>query len=125
VKTRFISCYSVFYPSSDVASVAFSPDGKTLASGGSGGDDETIKLWNLDSNEEIAIFGGHSGMVYSVAFSPDSKTLASGGDDETIKLWNLENNHEIATLKRHSHRVYSVGIQIGSILLLSVPMTRL
>ncbi len=67
-----------------VKSVAFSPDGKTLASGSQ---DKTIKLWDVAGGKNIATLRGHSDDVESVAFSPDGKTLASASDDKTIKLW--------------------------------------
>jgi WD40 repeat protein len=66
--------------------VSISPDGKTLASGSL---DKTIKLWNLETVQEIRTLNGHSDSVYSVSISPDGKTLASGSLDKTIKLWNL------------------------------------
>ncbi|MCC5645883.1 serine/threonine protein kinase [Nostoc sp. CHAB 5824] len=92
--------------SSDVNSVAFSPDGTTL---GSASDDQTIKLWNLASREEIRTLEGHSDWIWTVAFSPDSKTLASGSADKTIKLWNLETGKLIRTLQGHTDGVTSVA----------------
>ncbi|MBP5977901.1 protein kinase [Brasilonema sp. CT11] len=92
--------------SSDVNSVAFSADGKTLASGS---DDETIKIWNLANQQEIRTLKGHSGWVWAVAFSGDGKTLASGSADKTIKLWNLETGQEIATLVGHTAGVSSIA----------------
>ncbi len=70
-----------------VWSVAYSPDGKTLASGG-GGKVGEIKLWDLASGQARPIsFIGHTAEVSFVVFSPDGKTLASGSNDRTIRLW--------------------------------------
>ena len=67
--------------------MAFSPDGKTLASGS---DDKTIKLWDVASGKNTATVKGHKNKVETVAFSPDGKTLASGSSDKTIKLWDVK-----------------------------------
>ncbi|MDC9017218.1 WD40 repeat domain-containing serine/threonine protein kinase [Mycobacterium marinum] len=73
-----------------VNTVAISPDGHTLASGGENGN---IQLWNLTDPARPGPLGpplqGHSAGVVSIAFSPDGHTLASGSDDGTIRLWNL------------------------------------
>jgi WD40 repeat protein len=65
--------------------VAFGPDGKTVASGS---EDETVKLWNVQTGENTATLPGGS-IVGAVAFSPDGKTLAAGSNDRTIKLWDM------------------------------------
>jgi hypothetical protein len=61
-----------------VYSVAFAPDGKTLASGSTDG---TVKLWEVGTGRELATLTGHARVVRSVAFAPDGKTLASGSTD--------------------------------------------
>ncbi|NMG07289.1 serine/threonine-protein kinase [Brasilonema sp. UFV-L1] len=92
--------------SSDVNSVAFSVDGKTLASGS---DDNTIKIWNLANQQEIRTFKGHSEWIWTVAFSVDGKILASGSADKTIRLWNVETGEEIGILKGHAAGVSSIA----------------
>ena len=69
-----------------VSSVAFSPDGSTLASGSY---DDTIRLWNAVTGEHKMTLEGHRNSVISVAFSPDGSTLASGSGDGTIRLWEI------------------------------------
>ncbi|MBE8991283.1 AAA-like domain-containing protein, partial [Nostoc sp. LEGE 12450] len=90
--------------SSYVYSVAFSLDGKTIASGS---EDNTVRLWNL-AGQELKTLKGHSSSVNSVAFSPDGKTIASGSSDNTVRLWNLA-GQELKTLKGHSSSVLSVA----------------
>jgi WD40 repeat protein len=89
-----------------VISIALSPDGKTLASGSS---DKTVKLWNVETGQEIRTLGSHSDFVRSIAFSPDGKTLASGSNDKTVKLWNVETGQEIRTLGGHTDSVISTA----------------
>ena len=75
----------------DILSIAFSPDGQTIASAST---DETVKLWNLEG-KELLTFRGHNlkgfqTQVNCVVFSPDGRIIASGSSDHTVKLWNLE-----------------------------------
>jgi WD40 repeat protein/uncharacterized caspase-like protein len=89
-----------------VFSVAFSPDGRTLASGSA---DNTIKLWDVASGRELRDLAGHTGYVTSVAISPDKRTLASGSLDYTIKLWDVASGRELRTLAGHTSPVTSVA----------------
>ena len=92
--------------SGEVRSVAFSPDGQTLASGSM---DSTVKLWDVSTGREKASLAGHKNSVYSVAFSPDGQTLASGSMDSTVKLWDLNTGREKASLAGHKDSVWSVA----------------
>jgi WD40 repeat protein len=76
-----------------VFSVAFSPDGLTLASGARG---RTIKLWDIwAGGREQHTLAGHWGPVTSVAFLPDSLTLASQSEDRTVKIWDWATGREL------------------------------
>ena len=91
---------------SAVKTVAFSPDGNTLASGSA---DATIKLWKTRNGTLRNTLSGHKGPVYSVAFSPDGNTLASGSVDKTIKLWDVETGTLQNTLSGHGSVVWPLA----------------
>ena len=73
---------------STVISVAISPNGETLASG-SGVNDQTIKIWNVNTGKLLRSLPGHSSGIMLVAFCPDGTTLVSVSSDKTIKIWNI------------------------------------
>jgi|CZKF01.1.fsa_nt_gi WD40 repeat protein/tRNA A-37 threonylcarbamoyl transferase component Bud32 len=95
---------ALFGSTASVETVAFSPDGRTLASG----DAEAAELWNLDSGKWTHTLTGHSAWVLSVAFSPDGRTLATGSVDNTIKLWDVASGRLLRTLEGHSDAVQCV-----------------
>jgi WD40 repeat protein len=89
-----------------VFAMAFSPDGKVLATGEKDG---RVRLWNVITGKELLTLTGHSNWVNSVAWSGDGETLASGSDDKTVKLWNVQSGDCVRSLEGHSNSVLSVA----------------
>ncbi|MGW3059198.1 WD40 repeat domain-containing serine/threonine protein kinase [Streptomyces goshikiensis] len=89
-----------------INSLAFSPDGKTLASAS---DDSTVRLWDVAAHAHLATLTGHTDMVFSVAFSPDGKTLATASADTTVRLWDAATRKPVATLIGHTARARAVA----------------
>ncbi len=100
-----------------VRSVAFSPDGQTLALVCHGF--AQIKLWNLTTDQVHLLTWNARPTIESVAFSPDGQTLATGIDDGTIKLWNLATRKELQTLTGHTGSVFSVAFSPDGLTLAS------
>jgi WD40 repeat protein len=113
----------------EVEALAFSPDGKTAASGSR---DKTIRLWDLETGKEIRRFEGHSAYVRAVAFSSDGKRLVSGSGDRnvarldpdadndcSVRVWEVETGKQLAELSGHSIEACSVAFSPDGMLVAS------
>jgi WD40 repeat protein/tRNA A-37 threonylcarbamoyl transferase component Bud32 len=90
----------------NVLSVAFSPDGKRIVGGS---DDQTVKVWDAISGQELLTLKAHTLLVRTVAFSPDGKRIVSGSYDKTLKVWDAMSGRESLTFKGHAFKVESVA----------------
>jgi WD40 repeat protein len=100
IKSVFTQIFGAVFP------VAFSPDGKLLATGDSKGE---THLWQISDGQHIATYRGHSSRVWSVAFSPNGQTLASSSDDLTIRLWDVPTHQCLHVLHGHTRWVWSLA----------------
>jgi WD40 repeat protein len=92
-----------------IYSMAFAPDGKMLAVGGTG---ELVELWDVASGKRRARLKGHARQAYALAFSPDGKTLAVGCYKQ-VKVWDVTEGKELSTLKGHTTDITTVAFLSG------------
>ncbi len=76
-------------PREAIMCLAISPDGKTIATGGT---PPEVRLWDINTGKITGLLKGHTDQVRSLSFSPDGKKLASGGADKSVLIWTLEND---------------------------------
>jgi WD domain, G-beta repeat len=93
-------------PGASMASVAFSPDGKTVAGACY---DQLIRLWDAQSGREIRRLQDHRDWVSSVVFGPDGTLLASGSRDWTVRVWEARSGNELRRLQGHQGAVLPVA----------------
>ena len=99
-----------------VTSVAFSPDGGRLASGGANG---TVLVWDMTAGELAHRLTGHTGTVYAAAFSLDGARLVTAGGDRTVGVWDPAAGEELHRFSGHTDEVRSLtfnpaGTQLAS-----------
>ncbi|OKH52635.1 beta-propeller domain-containing protein [Scytonema sp. HK-05] len=93
--------------SHSVQAVAVTTDGKKVISGSR---DNTLKVWSLETGEELLTFTGHSHWVQAVAVTTDGKKVISGSSDNTLKVWSLETGEQLLTFTGHSDWVQAVAV---------------
>ncbi|MDE0634900.1 MAG: leucine-rich repeat domain-containing protein [Candidatus Poribacteria bacterium] len=97
-----------------IRALAFSPDGKFLASGS---EDKKVQVWHTSGSTRNATLKGHTGWITALTFSKDGKILASGDTDSTVRLWDVYKKRSLATLKGHTNGILAMAFtQDGSTL---------
>jgi WD40 repeat protein/tRNA A-37 threonylcarbamoyl transferase component Bud32 len=102
----------------DFHGLAFSPDGRLVAGGGSG---KVVHIWDADNGKEVRLLqGGHADSISCcVAFSPDGKDLVSAGADTTLRMWDVATGRQLLALRGHTAAVTQVAFSPDGQLLAS------
>jgi eukaryotic-like serine/threonine-protein kinase len=90
----------------EVNSVAYSPDGRFIATSSK---DFTLKLWNCSTGDLVHRLAGHTETVWGIAYSPDGQRIASASEDKTVRIWDTSTGQSVQTLRGHSNVVRDVA----------------
>jgi WD40 repeat protein/serine/threonine protein kinase len=90
-----------------VRALAFFPDSRALASAGTG--DKDVKLWNIETRDQVATLSGYENPVLSLAISRDGRLLATGGPDGGVRVWDVPSVRALVALPAHQGRVLGVA----------------
>jgi WD40 repeat protein len=89
-----------------VSSVSVSPSGEFLLTGGQ---DKTVRLWEIATGREVRQFNGHTDLVLVTVFSPDGKQALSGGGDKTLRLWDVATGNEVRRFEGHTEAIAGIA----------------
>jgi WD40 repeat protein len=90
-----------------VTAVAVTPDGRRAVSVS---DDQTLRVWDLESGQAVRTLEGHASLVMGVAVTPDGGRAVSASHDRTLRVWDLESGQSLCTLEGHTDRVWAVAV---------------
>jgi len=98
-----------------VWSVAFAPDGLTLASAGV---DRLVRIWDIETGRLLRSLRGHTHDIRAVLYTPDGQSLATGSEDRTIRLWNPKTGEPLKLLfTRYDHNICSLSLSPDGLML--------
>jgi WD40 repeat protein len=89
-----------------IRAYAFDLNGKQVVTGG---EDKTVRLWDMNTGDCLRVFQGHIDDIWSIAWSADQCYVLSGSWDKTVRVWDMKTGHSIHVFKDHTDRVWSVS----------------
>lgn len=88
-----------------ITHLAFSPDGKTIATSSY---DEQLRIWDLEQETMVMTLHGPAGTIWTLAYSPDGRLLASGGEDKMVRIWDAQTGKLLRVLNGHERNIWAV-----------------